>query len=103
MCVFSIASNIEEIIRFRDYIFNFHGFVKCQEEDCDLKRFINKVDDTLKSQCLGNKKKKLFARVCVKVPTTFRCFFKLFSKKVTINVISDKDENFKQKIDTLKN
>ena len=57
MCVFSIASNIEEIIRFRDYIFNFHGFVKCQEEDCDLKCFINKVDDTLKSQCLGNKKK----------------------------------------------
>ena len=29
MCVFSIASNIEEIIFFRDYIFNFHVSVKC--------------------------------------------------------------------------
>ena len=45
----------------------------------------------------------LLARVCIEDPTTFRCFFKLFSKKVTINVISDKDVNFKQKIDALKN
>ena len=71
MCVFSIASNIEEIIRFRDYIFNFHGFVKCQEEDCDLKRFIDKVDDTLKSQCLGNKKKKAFCTSLCKGPHNF--------------------------------
>ena len=71
MCVFSIASNIEEIIRFRDYIFNFHGFVKCQEEDCDLKRFINKVDDTLKSQCLGNKKKAFCTSLC-KGPHNFQ-------------------------------
>ena len=52
-----IVFKVKEKFYFRDYIFNFHGFVKCQEEDCDLKRFINKVDDTLKSQCLGNKKK----------------------------------------------
>ena len=34
----------------------------------------------------------LSARVCVEDHLTFRCFFKLFSKKVTINVISDKDK-----------
>ena len=28
MCVFSIASNTEDIIRFRDYVFNFHVSVK---------------------------------------------------------------------------
>ena len=64
LCVFSITSDIEEIIRFRDYIFNFHVSVKCKEEDCDLKHFIKEIDDTLKSQCSDNKK-KLSAQVCV--------------------------------------
>ena len=83
LCVFSITSDIEEIIRFRDYIFNFHVSVKCKEEGCNLKHFINKTDDNLKSKCSNNEKKKMLsARVCVEDHLTFRCFFKLFSKKL---------------------
>lgn len=33
MSVFAVASSIEGIIQFRDYMFNFDKAVKCQEEN----------------------------------------------------------------------
>ena len=44
----------------------------------------------------------LFARICIENQVTFKCFFKLSSKKVTIEVISDKDESYEQKLDDLR-
>ena len=71
LCVFSITSDIEEIIRFRDYIFNFHVSVKCKEEDCDLKHFINKTDDNLMSKCSNTEKKNAFCTSLCRGPLNF--------------------------------
>ena len=39
-----------------------------------------------------------FARICIENQVTFKCFFKLNSKKVTTEVISDKDGSYEQKL-----
>lgn len=49
MSVFAVASSIEGIIQFRDYMFNFDKAVKCQEENWDLKQFLDATDNFLRS------------------------------------------------------
>ena len=43
-----------------------------------------------------------FAKTCIRHHVTFRCFFKLFIKKVNVEVISDKDQNFKETLHNLR-
>ena len=43
-----------------------------------------------------------FAKTCIRHHVTFRYFFKLFIKKVNVEVISDKDQNFKETLHNLR-
>ena len=45
--LFLVSSQIEGIIEFRDYMFKFHTAVKCNEENCDLKRFLKLTNEIL--------------------------------------------------------
>ena len=45
--LFLVSSQIEGIIEFRDYMLKFHTAVKCNEENCDLKRFLKLTNEIL--------------------------------------------------------
>ena len=45
--LFLVSLQIEGIIEFRDYMFKFHTAVKCNKENCDLKRFLKLTNEIL--------------------------------------------------------
>lgn len=54
---FWFHQKIEWIIEFRDYMFKFHTAVKCNEENCDLKRFLELTNKVLHGDLSNNEKK----------------------------------------------
>lgn len=81
---------------------NFHVATKCKEENCDLKKVLDVTDKILNYTSSDNRKKISFAKLCIEDQIMFKCFFKLFSKNINTEVISDKDESFREKLDDLR-
>lgn len=97
-----LVSRAKGIIKFRDYIFNFHASIKCEEEKCKLQKSIDRVDNILQSDASENTKKQKFVLICVENSPTFNFFFKLYSKNVVVEVISKKHEGYEKKVKNLK-
>ena len=75
--------------------------IKCKEEIYLLKQFIDAFDDILRSD-KSSLKKNVLCQNFYRRPTTFRCFFKLYSKKAIVEVISEKYESYKKRIEDSK-
>lgn len=80
----------------------FHVATKCKEENCNLKKVLDVTDKILNDTSSDNEKKMSFAKLCIEDQIMFKCFFKLFSKNVNTEVISDKDKFFREKLDDLR-
>lgn len=80
----------------------FHEATKCKEENCNLKKVLDVTDKILNDTSSDNEKKMSFAKLCIEDQIMFKCFFKLFSKNVNTEVISDKDKSFREKLDDLR-
>lgn len=63
-------------------------------------KFIDKVNNILQPEASEDTKKLNFEIICIENPATFTVFFKLYSKIVIAEVISEMDEGYEEKVST---
>ena len=75
VAVYSIASETETTITFRDYIANFHQSMDCSEEDCSITKFLNSLNKIFTYENTSLEQKKLLLEIFLPRKKNLSYFF----------------------------